>query len=281
MDTFWANLTEIITDHTPQLLRALLIILLAWVVIRLVIILQNRLEKRIIGQSIDTKKEARLKTLGSAGTGSLEVIIIGAAMMMILRNFGIDIKPILASAGVAGLAISLGAQTLIKDYLSGALILFEGIFDISDVVEINGTLGTIEQIDLRTTQMRDVSGRLYTIPNGEIRTVANTSRGWSRAIVDINLALHADLEQGIHTLQTAIQQAAASEALKPLLLETPQIVGWNNMTEWGVQVRIMAKTHPGKQYEAAVILRKASLNALQSVGVELAPPVIVPNRPLP
>jgi small-conductance mechanosensitive channel len=269
MDTF-QDLVKL--TNLAVLGRVLVILLLAWLAFRLAVNAEKRLLKRLGAQSADAGQQARLKTLLHAGMSLLEAVILGAALLMLLVSFGINIGPLLASAGVAGLAISLGAQTLIKDFIGGALILFENTFKVGEVIEVNGITGTVERIELRTTQLRDFTGKLVTIPNGEIRTLSNTSRDWSRAVVDINLSTDASLAQAIDVLQRAAAQAAQDAPLKELLLEAPNIQGWSSLSEWAVQVRITAKTLPGKQVEAAIALRKAALEALQAAGIRLAQP---------
>lgn len=272
MDTTFQDIGAAILANLALILRLLLILALTWLGIALVTSSEKRFLKRLSARSIEPGQQARMKTLLHAGVSILEVVIIGAAVLMIMVNLGIDIGPLLASAGVAGLAISLGAQTLIKDYIGGTLILFENIFQVGEVIEVNGVVGTVERIELRTTQVRDFTGKLITIPNGEIRTLANTSRDWNRAVVDLNLSVEADLSLAVETLQNAVAQAAQDEKLKVVLLETPQIQGWSSLSDWAVQVRITAKTLPGKQIEAATILRKVALEALHDAGINLAIP---------
>ncbi len=262
---------RITTSHLALILRVLVIAGIAWLGIRLAAKLQKRLERRISERQLAPAQQARLKTLLRAGSGMLKVIIISLATLMILQAFGINITPILASAGVAGLAVSLGAQTLIRDYIGGAIILFEEAFNVGETIEVNGVIGTVEQIELRATQVRDLNGKLITIPNGEIRTLSNSSRGWNRAVVDLNLSLETDISLATTTLQSAVTQAARAEPLKSMLLEPPQIQGWNNLNEWSVQVRIQAKTQAGKQADAAGLLRKAALLAIQEASIQLAP----------
>jgi small conductance mechanosensitive channel len=274
MDAILTDLKEFFAANMTVILRVVLILGFAWLTIRIMHIAEKRFTKSIKARFKEEAQQSRLTTLLSAGTGFLRVVIIGGAALMVLISLGIDIAPILASAGVVGLAITLGAQTLIKDYLGGVLILFENTFKVGEVIELEGLVGTVERIELRTTQLRDFTGKLITVPNGDIRILSNNSRDWSRAVVDLNLSVEADLVQAVTALQAAALLAAEDEALKPLLLETPQIAGWNNLSEWGVQVRVTAKTLPGKQVEAAAILRQVTLGALQAANIPLAAPPI-------
>lgn len=272
MDATLTELSAFLLSNLTLILRSLVILLLAWLGMLLSKSIERRIDQRIVDQRPNAAQRARLKTLLNAGMGMLKVVIAGAAILMILMVFEINIVPILASAGVAGLAISLGAQTLIKDFIAGALILFENSFQVGDVIEVSGIVGTVERIELRTILVRDYTGKLITIPNGEIRILSNTSRDWSRAVVDIHLSLESDVNKAVSILKEAVDRAAGGEPLKGMLMESAQIQGWNKLSDWAVEVRITAKTWPGKHIEAAIAIRKAALEALQEAEIQLAVP---------
>jgi moderate conductance mechanosensitive channel len=259
--------------YLPIILSIILIVVLAVICIRLVTVFQRRFERKIIERQIDAGQQARLMTLERAGAGSLNVFIVGLAILMILLALNINITPILASAGIIGLAFSLGAQTLIKDYIGGVLILFENQFNVGEDIQVEDVIGTVERIELRATYVRDVQGRLFTVPNGEVRILSNNSRDWSRVLVDLNIAFDADIKLAIQTIQTALQQADSDETLQANLLEPPTIQGWNSMSDWAVQVRLAAKTLPGKQGATAAVLRRYALQALQEANIPLATPL--------
>jgi moderate conductance mechanosensitive channel len=266
------------SQYIAIILSILLIVVLAIVAIRMVTVFQRRFEHKIIAQRVDSGQQARLTTLERAGASVINVFIIVLAILMILLALNIDITPILASAGIAGLAISLGAQTIIKDYIGGILILFENQFNVGDDIQVEGVIGTVERIELRATYVRDIQGRLHIIPNGEVRILANYSRDWSRVLVDLNIAFDADIDQAIKALQSAIAQASNDETLKANLLEPPTIQGWNSMNDWAVQVRLAAKTLPGKQGNTAAILRKYALQSLQNANIPLATPPLATRQ---
>ncbi len=185
---------------------------------------------------------------------------------------GLDIGPLLAGAGLVGLALSLGAQTLIKDYIGGLLILFENQFAVGDVIKVGEVSGEVERITLRVTYLRDIEGRLHVLPNGDIRTVSNLTAGYSRAVVDLNVDYDADMQKVSRALEAAAGRAQADETLKADLLEPPQAFGWIAFKDWAVQVRLMAKTMPGKQWKVMMALRQYALEALQAEGVRVALP---------
>ena len=267
-----SNLLTFFGKNINIILQLLLIAVLTLFVNRLINISGKNIERRIIEKRIDAGQQSRLKTLLRAGTGTLNVIVIVIAILMALLVVGIEITPLLASVGVAGLAVSLGAQTLIKDYIGGIIILFENQFNVGDDIEVGNVIGTVERIELRATYVRDVQGRLFIIPNGEVRILSNNSREWRNALVDLNLAFGTDFAKAIEALRMAVEQAAEDETLKSILLDLPRIQGWTSMNDWSVQVRLSAKTIAGKQLIAAVALRRVALQALDESGIRLAVP---------
>ena len=264
--------------YLSVILSILIIVILAAIGIRLVKVFQRRFERRIIERQIDAGQQARLMTLERVGASALNIIIIALAILMILLALNINITPILASAGIVGLAVSLGAQSLIKDYIGGVLILFENQFNVGEDIQVEDVIGTVERIELRATYVRDVQGRLFIVPNGEVRILSNNSRDWGRVLVDLNIAFTADINLAIQTLQAALQQVDSDETLQANLLEPPTIQGWNSLTDWSVQVRLAAKTLPGKQAATAAVLRKYALQALHEANIPLATPPSVARQ---
>lgn len=229
-------------------------------------------EKRLEQPGTGEERMRRLKTLGHAGRNLGYILIILIVLLMILRELGIDITPILASAGVVGLALSLGAQTLIKDFLGGIFILIENQFTIGDVINIGQITGTVERVSLRATYIRDVDGKLILIPNGDIRTLSNLTNQWSQTVVTFNLDYEADLGRALQLLEEAAQAVHADGEIAPALLEAPKVLGWTGFTEWAVQMQIIAKTQPGKQWQVARALRRAALESLLREGIRVATP---------
>ena len=215
----------------------------------------------------------RLKTLVQVGRGVAHVIVLVIAALMALHVLNINIAPLLAGVSVVGLALSLGAQTLIKDYIGGILILIENQFTIGDMVKVGTATGSVEHITLRATYLRNYDGTLYVVPNGEIRVVSNLTVEWARAIVDLNVDYEADMSKVIRTLEVAAQKARADETLQADLLEPPQALGWIGFNDWAVQARLVAKTKPGKQWSVATALRRYAVEALQAEGVRVAIPL--------
>lgn len=253
-------------------LQILLIVLGALAAIPFVRLATRQVERRLEKTTADLERVVRLKTLVQAGRGAAGVLIFVVAGLMILQALSLNITPLLAGAGVAGLALSLGAQTLIKDYIGGILVLAENQFRVGDVIQVGDETGVVERITLRATHLRDVEGKLHIVPNGEIRIVSNLTKDWSRAIVDLSVPFDADFGKVIRALEAAAAQAQADETIKAHLLEPPQALGWVGFKDWAVQTRLMAKTAPGKQWEVMIALRRYALEALGAEGVPVALP---------
>lgn len=271
------TLLDLISENLYRLIKPALVILVAWIAIRLVRMTAERLRVRLNSEVDDSSRRARLLTLISLGSQILRGTIIVLAGLMVLGTLGVDIGPLVASLGVAGLAVSLGAQTLIKDYFGGLMILIENQYIVGDTITIGPVSGTVERLTLRLTTLRDINGRLHTIPNGDVRIVSNASRGWALAMVDLNLALDTDLEIALQLLEQATQHAAEDPALSSALLEPPKVQGWNKLLDWAVQVRLSARTQPELKGDAEIALRRYALEALQRGGVRLAQPTITPS----
>ncbi len=231
---------------------------------------RQQVERQVLRRFDDPGQQARLKTLMDVSFTTLQAVIVAAAILMILYALGINITPLLAGAGIVGLTISLGAQTLVKDFLGGFIILFENQFRVGDSIQVGAVAGEVEQITLRATLLRDGQGRQFIIPNGEIRVVSNYTRDWARAVVDVNVPFDTDIGQVVHALEGAMQKVAADETIKSDLMETPQILGWNSFNEWAVQVRLSAKTLPGKHGGVERLMRQCALDALHSAGIQVA-----------
>jgi small conductance mechanosensitive channel len=257
---------------TATVLRVAVIVLLALLAQRGLQLAVMEAERRLMKSVSDAERHARLSTLLLAGRSVATSVVLVFATLMVLNALSVDIAPLLAGVGLAGLALSLGAQTLIKDFIGGALILIENQFRVGDVIKVGDVTGGVERITLRATYLRDVEGRLHVVPNGDIRLVSNLTAEWARAVVDLNVEYQADMGKVMRALEAAAAQAQADESIKADLLEPPQALGWIGFKDWAVQVRVMAKTAPGKQWGVTMALRKYAVGALQAEGVQVALP---------
>jgi small-conductance mechanosensitive channel len=222
--------------------------------------------------SIPDARRQQLTTIIQVTQWVLAVLLVITAILILLATVGIDITPLLASVGVASLAISLGAQTLIKDFIGGLLIIVENQYAVGDTILVGNVRGQVEQITLRATQVRALNGDLHVIPNGEVRILANQTRDWSRAIVDVGVAYEEDLDRALAVLASAAEVFAQDPAYQADLLEPPQVQGPVSLGDSAVILRVMIKTLPGKQLEIGRALNKSILAACEREGVELPYP---------
>jgi len=217
-------------------------------------------------------RRRQLVTLINIIQWTLIVLLVGSAVLMLLGTFGIDITPLLASVGVAGLAISLGAQSLIKDLIGGLLIIIENQYAVGDFITVGSASGEVERITLRTTQVRARNGDLHIVPNGEVRVLANQTKGWSRAVVEVGVAYEEDLERALDVLRASGEAFAQDPVLGTSLLEPPQVLGPMTLGDTAVILRVEVKTEPGKQWEIGRELRKRILADCEREGVSLPYP---------
>ncbi|NPV74851.1 MAG: mechanosensitive ion channel family protein [Anaerolineae bacterium] len=215
----------------------------------------------------------RLKTIVNITRSSLFITLLAIFILVLLHSLGVNITPVLTGAGIAGLVLSLGAQSLIKDFLNGVLILIEGQYNVGDTIQVGALNGEVERITLRATYLRDLEGRLHVIPNGEIRTLSNLTASWARAVVDLNLPIEADLNRAVAVLENTLAALGNSDQeIKDYLLEAPTVTGWTGMKDWAVQARLTAKTRAGKQWAVAAAMRKRALEALNEAGIRVQIP---------
>ncbi len=262
-----------VSSIVGTILRIGVIIFLALVARWLLRFAARRIERRVIGTITNREHQLRLRTVIQVAYSLAFVVLLAFTILMILSALNVDIGPLVAGVGVIGLALSLGAQSLIKDFIGGTLIFVEDQFAVGDVIAVGSVSGEVERITLRTTYLRDTLGKLHIVPNGDMRIVSNLTAHWSVAAVDLSIAYDADMAAARQALHAALDRVQNDETLKPLLLETPQIMEWNSLTSSGVQVRVQAKTLPGKQWAAMAGLRHYAVEALQSHHVPVSAPL--------
>ncbi|MFZ0549065.1 MAG: mechanosensitive ion channel family protein [Candidatus Promineifilaceae bacterium] len=255
-------------------LQILLIIVLAFVAARFLAAATRYLSARIKrldnvdGSELDKRTATIFNVLNNAGL----IIILITATLMILNELTIDITPVLASVGIAGLAFGLGAQTLVKDVIGGIFILVEGQYQVGDVVELQGKVGTVEDLTLRITSVRDFQGDLHIIPNGDIRLVTNKGRSWSRAIVDVAITYETDIEQTITTLEEIGRRASEDAEIGRVLLEAPTVTGVEALENGQIRLRLIVKTVANEQWGVQRFLRRRIQETFNQKGIKLALP---------
>lgn len=227
-------------------------------------------------QLLDGKDESeadkRIVTIFKVLDTTTLVIIIGTAILMILTELDIPIAPVLASVGFVGLAFGLGAQTLVKDMINGLFVLVENQYTVGDTIIVNDITGLVEDMTLRSTVIRDLYGNRHFIPNGEIRIVANKSRGWSRALVEVGITYDADVDRGLAVLNEIGAGMMDDGEIRPFLLEEPVITGIEGLDDWAVRLRIMVKTNPDDQFMVQRYIRRQIRLVFEQESVDIAFP---------
>jgi len=259
----WDQLVAIVTDPSVILgvLDSLVVILLIFLATRIIYkIAQKVLVSRVRPlESLpdnDPKKQ-RAKTMVPLLENIISYTLYGMAAVIALQEIGVEITAILAGAGVVGLAIGFGAQSLVKDLISGFFLLFDGLVAVGDIITIDTHTGLVERIGIRNTQIRKFSGELRTIPNGDLLNFGNLSRGFMRAIVPVNVAYEANIEDAMAVLRRIAQDYA--EKNRNIVLDeedNPTVQGVMNFNSSDVEVRIVVKVIPGNQWQAERDLRR-------------------------
>ncbi len=270
-DIDWGRIVDLESLIT-SLLRSGMIVLLAILVYRLVKRLTQRLEREIreADPLVKRMREQRARTVASLLNNIAAVVIItGAALSVLSTALGIKIAPLLAGVGVLGLAVSFGAQSLVKDVINGIFILMEGQFGIGDVIRVGETAGMVEKITLRTTTLRDLEGVVHIIPNGEINRVSNLTKTFSRAVLDIRVAYREDVDRVIGVLRDIGARLHADPEWRPLLIEEPEVLGIQMFSESAVIIRVVVKTLPLKQWDVARELRRRIKKRFDEERIEI------------
>ena len=252
-------------------LRIVLIGALGYVLARTVTLLVTRFEHEVNrGTTLDALERAkRARTLGSLIRNVASALIGGIASLMILRELGVDIAPVLAGAGVVGLAVGFGAQTLVRDIISGFFLILEDQVRVGDVAAINGQGGVVEAINLRTIVLRDNEGAVHVFPNGAITTLANRSKDFSYYVIDLGISYRESPERVTGVLEEIGAGLQADDRYGPMILAPIEVLGVNGFGDWAVQLQLRIKTVPLKQWEVGRELRRRMLEVFDQRGIEM------------
>lgn len=215
------------------------------------------------------RKEQRLHTLGRVGRNASAIVIYTIAAFMALGEFDVNLGPLIASAGIAGVALGFGAQSLVRDFLTGIFMLTEDQYGVGDIVDVGEASGTVEEVTLRITKIRDVNGTLWFVPNGEIHRVANKSQEWARAVLDVDVAYDTDLEHAISVIKKVADRVWEQALPEATILEEPEIWGVENFGPDSVSIRLVVKVEPAEQFTAARVLRRKIKDAFDTEGIEI------------
>jgi moderate conductance mechanosensitive channel len=264
-------------------LQIALILLGAWVVNRLVRRTVDRFVQRVRAGDLvlsrlaadDAGRQraaARAETISQVLRSVTTAVVYGIAMLLVLGEIGINLGPLLAGAGIAGVAVGFGAQSLVKDFLSGVFMLVEDQYGVGDVVDLGEANGVVEAVTLRATRLRDVDGTVWHVPNGAVTRVANKSQQWSRAVLDVTVAYGSDVRHASQVIQATADTLWHEEDWQESILEEPEVWGVESVGADGVVIRLVLKTKPAEQWRVLRELRVRIKDALDAEGIGIPLP---------
>lgn len=274
-----------------SLARALVILGVAWVASRLARAWLSRTEARIVSKKTRDRPAPgddarRAQTLIKLARQVIVVVIWVLAVLMALGEVGVNIAPILAGAGVVGLAVGFGAQNLVRDVISGFFVILEDQVRVGDIVTINGTGGQVEKITLRTVVLRDVQGVVHVFPNGTIQTLSNGTTGWSAYVADIGVAYKEDTDRVSDVIRSVAAEMRADAVFGPLMIEDAEVLGLDRFGESSVVIKVRLKTVPLQQWFVGREFNRRLKKAFDREGIEIPFPHVSlyageATRPIP
>jgi small-conductance mechanosensitive channel len=250
-------------------LRILFIVVLAYSLIRVSSLIVARFEQDLTETGgIDYIEHVkRVRTLGNLLRSTVTVMVTIIATLMILRELNLDITPVLTGAGIVGVALGFGAQTLVKDLISGFFLILENQVRVGDVANINGTGGLVEAITLRTIVLRDSAGTVYIFPNGSINTLANLTKDFSYYVIDVSVDYTEDVDRIISVLRDIAKDMRADPDYSPYILDDLDVLGVDKFTQSWVEIQVRIKTRPQRQWFVGRELRRRILKGFREVGI--------------
>ena len=290
-----ANVADLVVGK-PLVLVGLFLLLLVvrWVLHRLIDRVVRRAEEGVLPQGVGrfgrrrlrrtseaaaqnsardlaatTRRAQRSKTIGDLFKSIVTGVLVAIIGTMMLSEVGVDIAPIIASAGIIGIALGFGAQSLVKDFLSGVFMIVEDQYGVGDVIDLGEAVGTVEAVTLRVTRLRDLNGTVWYVPNGEILRVGNMSQNWSRAVVDVSVAYSEDLNRVKRVLSEIAHDLWDDDDWRELIIEEPEVTGVEMLAADSVNLRVMIKTLPMEQWAVARELRQRIKARFDHEGIEI------------
>jgi moderate conductance mechanosensitive channel len=225
----------------------------------------------------------RARTIGSVLRSITSLVVLTIAAVMVLAEFGVNLGPILASAGIVGVAVGFGAQNLVRDFLSGMFMLLEDQYGVGDIVDLGEASGVVEAVGLRITTLRDVNGTVWYVRNGEILRVGNKSQGYAVAVVDIPVAHSAEITEATDLVGHVARERVEADDIKDMVLEPVDVLGVERVSTEGVTLRVTVKVQPGQQWAVQRALNAAITDAFDDARVPrpgLLPPIPPAGPPL-
>lgn len=288
----WQTILDWMKSNAIIILATLLVsFVIWWIIVRLIRRVTDNAKKRLVQQDrpgqlraaehtqeltavlMTARREQRFEAIAQLLRSITTFSIVALALLIILGQLGVNLAPLIASAGVIGVALGFGAQTLVKDFLSGIFLVLEDQFGVGDVVDLGPATGTVEEVTLRVTRIRDMSGVVWYVRNGEILRVANRSQGWTMAVVDLPIAYNEDLDRVRRIIEEVGAKMDGDPAYDGILFGTPGYAGVESVSGDAVFVRVTAKAAPDQQMSASRALREQIKLAFDDAGVRV--PVLV------
>ena len=256
------------------LFRVLLIFVIAWIVLKVIRRLLHKMEQHLLnaqkgGTETPGEQEKRIETLVRLVRQAIIVLIWAIVFLLVLRQFGVDIGPILASAGVAGVAVGFGAQNLVRDIIAGFFLILENQVRVGDVAIVNGTGGLVEYVNFRTIILRDLSGVVHVFPNGTITTMSNMTSEWSAYVFDIGIAYKEDVDRVIQLMRDVGKKLKEDENFGPLMVDDVEVFGVDQFADSAVIIKGRLRTKPIKQWDVGREYRRRLKYAFDEAGVEI------------
>jgi len=253
-----------------KLLSVAVIWVLAWLAMQLVKLISRRIIAAVDDGDDSTMSlaEKRGHTVAQLLRSVGRVMLFVLALLLTLNQF-MDIAPLLAGAGILGLAFSFGAQSLVKDVITGFFLLVDNSIAVGDVVEVAGKSGSVERVNLRVVHLRGLDGSVHIIPNGQISVVSNMTRGWSRAVVDVGVAYETDIDHALEIIRDEVSRMAADAQWTSRLDGTPEVQGVQALGDHGVTLRVLLRTLPGRQWEVGREFRRRIKDRFDREKIEI------------
>lgn len=272
VESFFSGVTW--EDLLGHALRITMVLVLAWIAMKVLRIFVGRLERNLIVQSAvegepPSESQKRIETITRLIRQGLLLALWITAGLVILQELGVEVGPIMASAGIAGVALGFGAQNLVRDVISGFFIILENQIRVGDVAVINGTGGLVEKINFRTTVLRDNAGTVHVFPNGTISTLANMTNEWSAYVFNLRVAYHENVDKVVEVIRSVGQQMLADDKFKSKMLGEPEIFGIDALSESAIVIQGRLKTKPIRQWDVGrEFLRRIKL-AFEANEIEI------------
>ena len=286
----WAELTDWFVDRP---LRVLFILVLAGIVNRILRGVVARFAEEVAERTLRPREEfdnnpvvrtmqrmgageeqrsrsrRRAITLGAMLESLVSILVWTTAAFMVLGEIGVSLGPLIASAGIAGIAIGFGAQSIVRDFLAGIFVIVEDQYGVGDVIDTGEAFGKVEEIGLRTTRVRDQNGVLWTVPNGVMNRVGNYSQIWSRSVFDIEVAYDTDIDHAMEVMKRVLDEVWNEQPGYATIIEEPEVQGVQSFSANGVVIRAVAKTDPAEQWAVARKIRARFKKAFDDEGIEI------------